>query len=888
MNIKKWTRDLPIRSRLLYGYLLIFLLVILIGNSIIYLFVRSTINDDIAGELSNSARANQLMIKTVISSSIIDRLRVVAERNLEIIIGIYQEDLKEADAKKRAARILASQSIGKTGFLYAVNSNGDVQAHPDSAFIGKNIALENHLGQTTQPKYGYHLGHGSKDQQTTHWTSGKAHYRTYFGPWDWIISAALSQDDFSSHLDLDELRKSILANQFGETGFSFVMDTRGNLIIHPKREGQNIYNMEDSSGRKVIQEICRMQKGKMTYTWQNPAEPDPRKALVYFEYIPELDWIVASTGYIDEFYSPLADLRSVIFGIIILLSILIIGLTWQISKTITRPVKHLTLGLKAASKGDFSKRLSPKSLDELGQLEHHFNTFLAQLELSNTKLHESEKGFRSIFENSVEGIFQFDTEGTILKVNPSFVSMLGYNNSQALLDQKLNFYQNLIVRKELCGEIMETLISERTVKGFEVQLYRKSGVVFWCLLNARSVQKTDSDEISHIEGFLADINDRKLAQEGQEKVLEDLEVMVEKRTAELSHRISELEQRNQLNRFLGEMADMMQSCHSISETFPVIRQYLKILFPADTCTLYLHNESGQLLDQVVPPVSDDQTLHSIINDSCWALRQGKSYLFHEREQDMACEHTGETPHGYLCIPLIAQGVTIGLLHIVFDKPIEPELEDAATLLDRKASLCSRLADHLSLAFANLRLQEELKLKSIQDSLTGLANRRHMEDILQRQFHRLLRYQTQCSLIMLDVDHFKDFNDTYGHEVGDLVLQELGRYLKKSTRGEDLACRFGGEEFIIIMVNTNIERAFDKAEKIRAEIAESLSIPHHSGLLNVTVSCGVATAPTHGKKIKTLLKAVDNALYQAKHNGRNRVEIAIAEDLPEKKQSLEKA
>jgi diguanylate cyclase (GGDEF)-like protein/PAS domain S-box-containing protein len=877
MNLKKWTRNLPIRSRLLYGYLLIFLLVILIGNSIIYLFVRSTINKDIATELSSSTLANRLIIKTAINNSIIDQLQVVVERNLEIIIGIYQEDLKEVEAKKRAVKILASQSIGKTGFLYVVNSNGDIQVHPDTDLIGKSITIENNRGHKIQPKYGYYLEHQPKDQQTENWASGKAHYRTYFGPWDWIISAAISEDDFSSHLDLDELRKSILANQFGETGFSFVMDTKGNLVIHPKREGQNIFNQEDSSGKKFIQEICKIQKGAMTYRWQSPGEPDSRIAQVYFDYVPELDWIVVSIGYLDEFYSPLTTLRSFILGIIILLSILIIGLTWQISKTITRPIKHLTLGLKAASKGDFTKRLSPKSLDELGQLENHFNTFLAQLQMSNTKLHESEKGFRSIFENSVEGIFQFDIDGNILKVNPSFVSMLGYNNSQALLDQKVNFYRDLIVRKELCNKIMETLIGERTVKGFEVQLYRKSGVVFWCLLNARGVHKTNSDEISHIEGFLADINDRKLAQESQEKILEDLEVMVGKRTAELSHQISELEQRNQMNRYMGEMADMMQSCRSISETFPIIKQYLKILFPADTCTLYLHDETRQLLDQVVPPVSGSETFSSMTNDSCWALRQGKNYLFHEMDQDMSCEHVAEAPHGYLCIPLIAQGVTTGLLHIVFHSPNDTPLDNAATLQDRKTSLCSRLADHLSLAFANLKLQEELKLKSIQDSLTGLANRRHMEEILQRQFHRLMRYETQCSLIMLDVDHFKNFNDTYGHEMGDFVLQELGGYLKKNTRGEDLACRFGGEEFIIIMVNTSTERAFDKAEKIRAEIAETLSIPHLSGTIHFTVSCGVATAPAHGRNIKELLKSVDTALYQAKHNGRNRVEVAKSAD-----------
>ena len=219
MNLKKWTRDLPIRSRLLYGYLLIFLLVILIGNSIIYLFVRSTINKDIAGELSSSTLANQLMIKMAINNSIIDRLQVVAEQNLEIIIGIYQEDLKEIEAKKRATKILASQSIGKAGFLYAVNSSGDIQVHPDNDLVGKSIAFKNNLGHTIQPKYGYHLGDETSDQQTKNWTSGKAHYRTYFGPWDWIVSATISKDD------LDERQALRVVSEAGTFDLTFKGET---------------------------------------------------------------------------------------------------------------------------------------------------------------------------------------------------------------------------------------------------------------------------------------------------------------------------------------------------------------------------------------------------------------------------------------------------------------------------------------------------------------------------------------------------------------------------------------------------------------------------------------------------------------------------------------
>ncbi|NNK93168.1 MAG: GGDEF domain-containing protein, partial [Desulfobacterales bacterium] len=157
------------------------------------------------------------------------------------------------------------------------------------------------------------------------------------------------------------------------------------------------------------------------------------------------------------------------------------------------------------------------------------------------------------------------------------------------------------------------------------------------------------------------------------------------------------------------------------------------------------------------------------------------------------------------------------------------------------------------------------------------NRRYMEEIMQRQFHRLLRYNTPCSLIMIDVDHFKKFNDKYGHDMGDFVLCELGRYLQDNSRGEDLACRFGGEEFIIIMVDTDIDRAHRKAKKMCAEISQAISIPHLSQKIGITVSIGVASSPVHGKNMTDLLKSADNALYQAKSNGRNRVEVAEVEN-----------
>lgn len=875
MNLReaqKWIADLPIKWRLLYGYLVTFLVVVAIGNSILYFYVRSSISRTIEADLSNSLHFTQNLLQSAARSAITNHLRLIVEKNLDIIIGIYHQNIPEEEAKRRAAQILASQTVGKTGKLCAINSFGVIQAHADEKRVGKNLIALDHIERQTKLKHGY-LEYKREDPAGKTVLS-EALYMSYFGPWDWIITASLQKKELKSLIQFESFDKTLLTRKFGKTGFTYVIDSTGKVIVHPTLAGENIYEMESSDGRKIIQEICATKNGTIIYPWNDVGKKEIRKKLVHYGYVPELDWIIATSSYLDEFYQPLSTLRYLMLTTLTFIAIIVLVMTWQISDSITRPIKYLMAGLRAASSGDFTTRLKPSSADELGQLESYFNTFIAQLQESNARLHESERSYRSIFENSVEGIFQFDLVGNILKVNPSFVAMIGYSSSQELLENGANLQRDFIVIKELWKKLLEQIISERAVRGMELQIYKKSGKVFWCLLNARGIYEADSDKLIMIEGFLSDIHAIRIAQEGQEKLMEDLEVMVNQRTVELSNRVSELEQRDLLNRYMGEMADMLQSCRSIEETFPVINQYLKIFFPQDACALYLHDNTKKMIDRVIPPPSKSTPFMSMTNDSCWALRQGKNYLFHNTmDQELTCEHIEEAPNGYICIPLIAQGVTMGLLHIVFQNSEEADITETTSHREQKTRIISRLAEHLSLALANLRLQEKLTLKSIQDGLTGLANRRHMEEILQRQFFRMFRYNTPCSVIMLDVDHFKNFNDTYGHDMGDYVLKELAAYLKKNTRGEDLACRYGGEEFIVILVDTDIEAAGKKAEKMRAEIAENISISHFSEKLHVTVSMGVATSPTHGRNATELIKTADKALYRAKENGRDRVEVA---------------
>ena len=864
-------RNLSIRSRLLYGYLVTFLLVVCLGSFVSYLYFRITIDRTVAEAMSSRIHAIRMYLETAVQHGLVSQLRAIAEQNQKTVTSIYQRDLTEKEAKQLASQLIEGQVFGDTGVVYVVNSHGNILVHPDNGLVGKNIPAQNFMNHHSQSKYGY-LESGKITLEGGP-SSMNSLFMTYFGPWDWIITAAVDTKEKLIFFDIKDIRKSILAVQTVGSELPFIMDSKGNLLIHASREGQNIFDELNTESGSLFKAITDIRAGSIKLPWPEPGLKTKKDVILYYHYLPDFDWIIVLPCDPARFHRPLSTLRLIILATLAFLIVLAFALTWKVGNSITEPIKRLTRGFRAVTRGDYSIRLTPESNDELGQLESYFNTFIEQLEESNSRLNESEKGFRSIFENSVEAIFQFDMEGNILKVNPSFVSMFGYSGDQDLLDSRINFHTNLMVNRDLWSDLIDLVNSERVVKGFELQLYKKSGAVFWGLLNAGGIHETHRGEV-RIEGFLSDINAIKQAQSGQEKIREELETMVARRTVELSTRISELEEQDAQNRYISEMGDMLQSCRSIEETFPVIGQYLRKLFPDDTCSLYLHDSSRQNIDRVLPPVTESDICEPMTNDSCWALRRGKSYHFKELDDELVCDHVGGSfQNGYICNPLIAHGVTIGLLHIMFAGSAGAEEDNAGPDQERKVRLSLRLADHLSLALANLKLQEELKVKSTQDSLTGLANRRYMEEIMQRQFHRLLRYNSRFSLIMLDVDHFKKFNDNYGHDMGDHVLSELGNYLNKNIRGEDLACRFGGEEFIIIMVDSDTDGAARKAEKIRREVSEKISIPHFSETIHITVSAGVATAPEHGRDATELLKSVDNALYKAKANGRNRVEVA---------------
>jgi diguanylate cyclase (GGDEF)-like protein len=219
------------------------------------------------------------------------------------------------------------------------------------------------------------------------------------------------------------------------------------------------------------------------------------------------------------------------------------------------------------------------------------------------------------------------------------------------------------------------------------------------------------------------------------------------------------------------------------------------------------------------------------------------------------------------VPLVAQGESLGVLQLQFPEPEEGRHDPGGE------RLIQLLAENLALALANLKLRETLRYQSIRDPLTGLFNRRYLEESLERELHRARRGKRAVAVLMLDLDHFKRFNDEHGHAAGDALLREVGGLLKNKVRGSDVACRYGGEELAIILPEAELRDAAHRADQIRDAIRRLAIQQAGQTLGSVTVSIGIATYPQHGESVEQLLSQADAALYRAKDLGRDRVELA---------------
>lgn len=317
---------------------------------------------------------------------------------------------------------------------------------------------------------------------------------------------------------------------------------------------------------------------------------------------------------------------------------------------------------------------------------------------------------------------------------------------------------------------------------------------------------------------------------------------------------------------LSNMTQLLQTCSDFQEARSILSSYGSKFFPEAAGGIYLINASRTLMSDLAVWGTAEQVPFS--PDQCWAMRLGQPHLS-AKETDVRCQHVATKEGAHLCIPLSAHHETLGTLDLHHPK------EMAATELEKFKAKATAFAEQVALAIRSLQLREQLRELSIRDPLTGLLNRRHMEESLLREISRATRTKQPLSVLMMDVDHFKHFNDTYGHEAGDHVLKEFGHLLQKQVRESDIACRYGGEEFTLILPEADCDTASDIGNRIRSAVMDLQLVVGRQSLGRVTISGGIAVFPEDGDTIQQLLARADEALYDAKKNGRNRIEGSCA-------------
>jgi diguanylate cyclase (GGDEF)-like protein len=336
----------------------------------------------------------------------------------------------------------------------------------------------------------------------------------------------------------------------------------------------------------------------------------------------------------------------------------------------------------------------------------------------------------------------------------------------------------------------------------------------------------------------------------------------------LARTVNQLEDRAYESELLTTGRDELQLCVDVHQVYLSAANSFSRLLKGTSGSLCMINNSRQSVEVV--STWRDGGRESAMEDfqtpeACCGLRSGTARWRQPGQSEIHCTHfQGDAPEYYLCKPIVAHGNTIGMLYVQCDSPAE------VALVNQRMDGLRQVVQLTGMAIAALNLRTKLENQSIRDGLTGLFNRHFMQISLEREVSRAARRKQTLAVFMLDLDHFKRFNDTFGHAAGDTALRSVAEVFRSNIRNEDIACRYGGEEFTIMMPDVPLTVALNRAETIRTAVA-NLRVPlDQETFADFSVSIGVAIYPDDGEEADQLLRRADLGLYRAKRSGRNQV------------------
>ena len=458
--------------------------------------------------------------------------------------------------------------------------------------------------------------------------------------------------------------------------------------------------------------------------------------------------------------------------------------------------------------------------------------------------------------HSLEAVLVTDVNNRVLWANAGFERMFGHS-AKVILGREVSGLLDGPQTDPTSRARLASAMENRTTLTVEIIHYRSDGTHFWVEKTLTPIFDDSGRHISNMS-IARDISKRKRLEDRAQSLMADEELRQGER------------------RLLSQVSEWLYSAKSMDELLMVVAKSLETLLPDAEGQLYIYANSRDMLDLHAKWGGANGPEH-MEADECWSLRRGRAYAFGGRAIEFPCGHVTCEDTPYFCLPVIAQGDTIGLLHLAFTglDPISTGKGNVKELLDRRWELALLCAEQISLAVANVQLRQELLDQSVRDTLTGLWNRRWFLDAALKEMKRAGRTGSDVSLVSLDVDHFKRFNDHHGHDAGDIVLREVGALMRQSLPHPLAPCRLGGEEFVILCPGLDHDGALAHAESLREAVA-ALKVPYAQGMLPpINISAGVVSLSEGMFHVEDMLKAADQALYAAKSAGRNQVVSARA-------------
>jgi diguanylate cyclase (GGDEF)-like protein/PAS domain S-box-containing protein len=485
------------------------------------------------------------------------------------------------------------------------------------------------------------------------------------------------------------------------------------------------------------------------------------------------------------------------------------------------------------------------------------------------ELHDQTVNLNSLIENTPLGVVVLDTNGRVKLCNDAFENLFLFPREELI---GMDLVGRIFPPGEECAAEV-TRVREQLALGqrmhYTSRRVRKDGQSVD--VDVYAVPLEVNGEVRGCFAIYRDVFEQIQAQRQAKQHAESLARMVD----ELRLRATEM-------KLLNEMGDLLQCCSSAEEAYLVVADSVRKILPTATAgVLYIFKPSRNAVDAAAVWGQSRVSESAFAPAACWGLRRGQPHWSEYPGTGLMCQHLKlPEPGKYLCVPMVGQGETLGVLHLEFavGSDLESDLapKSAQESLQR---LATTVAGQIALSLASLQLQETLRDQSIRDSLTGLFNRRFMEESLDRELQRARRKKRSLAVLFLDLDHFKRFNDAFGHDAGDAVLRRMAEVFREHFRGDDVVCRYGGEEFAIILPESNATDAARRADLLRAE-ARKIEIRHQGHRLEaVTFSVGVAAFPENGATGEEILRAADQSLYQSKADGRDRVTVAAPQIVP---------